>query len=226
MQDPPLGHCLECILPPHTPRLTCQRQAPGSLRASAPLWRCRPSHRSPGEGPHPREAGALPPPRPHPGSGNKVRRRREKADTQAAWGAGTMPAALWPQPQPRASSPRSWNSPETPLQLPPGPPTPFRATRGGRVSPSVTQPHSCPFLGCGGPSPTPPWCHLAPPAFGVTPPESFPGPARLARPFWGIQRVWVHLPLASLNLFPSHETGPSHSWEDAPGDVDRTQRAD
>lgn len=99
MQTPPRGRCFECILPLHAPS---HLPAPGPQQPPSLGFTlvAPPYPQVAGEGPHPREAGALPPPRPHPGSGNKVRRRREKADTQAAWRAGTMPTALCPQPQP------------------------------------------------------------------------------------------------------------------------------
>lgn len=96
-----------------------------------------------------------------------IRKQRSEEEGESGH-PGTMPTALCPQPQPR----------------PPGPPAP-----GAGIHPKppsschLAFPHpqchtagtgtSSPFVGCGGLSPIHPWCHLAPPTFGATPPESF-----------------------------------------------------
>lgn len=178
MRDPPHRR-FECILPPrplsHLPAPGSQQPPSlGSTLAAPPFPQVARGR------PHPREAGALPPPRPHPGSGNKVRRRREKADTQAPCPLHSAPS---PSPGPQGLQPPELeftrNRPLAATWL--SHTLQCHAERGhcaqGHAAGTGT---SCPFLGCGGLSPIHPWCHLAPPTFGATPPESFSGTSSAA----------------------------------------------
>lgn len=149
----------------------------------------------------PGNAGAPPPLQPHPGSGNKVQRKK-KGDTQAGQRVGAMPAARY---LPASSTTEPELTPKPPSSCLLALTTYQHHSERGHHFPRVTQQVHGPavrFSVGGGLSPRPLHCDTwLPSPLGYSP-RSFLGQARFAH-LWGFSWVWVRIPVTSLSLFPS-----------------------